>query len=79
MDEQVQRTILVVDEASTLSDRDLDSLMSMATTTGASLRLIGDPAQHGAIGVNHVPFALFQIHFRQMCLHLKSWLNEGAT
>jgi conjugative relaxase-like TrwC/TraI family protein len=43
------RTVLVIDEASTLSDHDLDALMGMATTTGASLRLIGDPAQHGAI------------------------------
>lgn len=43
------RTILVIDEASTLSDRDLDALMTMAATTGASVRLIGDPAQHGAI------------------------------
>ena len=43
------RTVLVVDEASTLSDRDLDTLMGMAATTGASLRLVGDPAQHGAI------------------------------
>ena len=42
-------TVLVVDEASTLSDRDLDALMGMAATTGASLRLVGDPAQHGAI------------------------------
>ncbi|MCO5306705.1 MAG: relaxase domain-containing protein [Microthrixaceae bacterium] len=52
------RTILVVDEASTLSDRDLDTLMEMAATTGASLRLIGDPAQHGAIAAGHVPSAL---------------------
>ncbi|RMH80595.1 MAG: hypothetical protein D6683_05165 [Actinomyces sp.] len=43
------RTILVVDEASTLADRDLDALIGMAAATGASLRLIGDPAQHGAI------------------------------
>jgi conjugative relaxase-like TrwC/TraI family protein len=43
------RTILVIDEASTLSDRDLDALINMAATTGASLRLIGDPAQHGSI------------------------------
>jgi conjugative relaxase-like TrwC/TraI family protein len=42
-------TVLVIDEASTLADRDLDTLMSMVTRTGASLRLIGDPAQHGAI------------------------------
>lgn len=43
------QTILVIDEASTLSDRDLDALISIATRTGASIRLIGDPAQHGAI------------------------------
>ena len=43
------RTVLVIDEASTLSDRDLDTLMGMAVITGASLRLVGDPAQHGAI------------------------------
>jgi conjugative relaxase-like TrwC/TraI family protein len=43
------RTVLVIDEASTLADRDLDTLMTMAARTGASLRLIGDPAQHGAI------------------------------
>lgn len=43
------RTVLVIDEASTLHDRALDTLMSMAADTGASVRLIGDPAQHGAI------------------------------
>src|SRR4029079_15113755 len=41
------RTVLVVDEASTLSDRDLDRLMTMTANAAASLRLIGDPAQHG--------------------------------
>ncbi len=41
--------MLVIDEASTLPDRDLDALMSMAASTGASVRLIGDPEQHGAI------------------------------
>ena len=39
----------MIDEASTLADRDLDAIMTMATRTGAALRLIGDPAQHGAI------------------------------
>ena len=42
-------TVLVIDEASTLADRDLDALMTMAIQAGASIRLIGDPAQHGAI------------------------------
>jgi conjugative relaxase-like TrwC/TraI family protein len=43
------RTILVVDEASTISDRDLDRLRWLAAATGATLRLVGDSAQHGAV------------------------------
>jgi ATP-dependent exoDNAse (exonuclease V) alpha subunit len=43
------RTVLVVDEASTISDRDLDQLGWLADQTGATLRLIGDPTQHGAV------------------------------
>jgi hypothetical protein len=43
------RTVLVVDEASTISDRDLDRLGWLANQTGATLRLLGDPAQHGAV------------------------------
>jgi conjugative relaxase-like TrwC/TraI family protein len=43
------RTVLIVDEASTISDRDLDRLGWLAEQTGAALRLIGDPAQHGAV------------------------------
>lgn len=43
------RSVLIVDEASTLSDRDLDALLSLAERTGAAVRLIGDPAQHGAV------------------------------
>jgi conjugative relaxase-like TrwC/TraI family protein len=56
------RTILVIDEASTLSDRDLDALMHMATATGASLRLIGDPAQHGAIAAGGMFRVLCERH-----------------
>jgi conjugative relaxase-like TrwC/TraI family protein len=43
-------TVLVVDEASTLSDADLDALMTLTEATGAALRLLGDPAQHGSVG-----------------------------
>ncbi|WP_395153382.1 MobF family relaxase, partial [Ilumatobacter sp.] len=43
------RTVLIVDEASTLGDRDLLRLCDLATETGATLRLIGDPAQHGSV------------------------------
>lgn len=44
------RTVLIVDEASTISDRDLDRLLWLCDTTGAAVRLIGDPDQHGAVG-----------------------------
>ena len=43
------RTVLIVDEASTVGDRDLDRLVAAAADTGAALRFIGDPAQHGAV------------------------------
>jgi conjugative relaxase-like TrwC/TraI family protein len=54
-------TVLVVDEASTLSDRDLDRLMAMTANAGASMRLIGDPAQHGSIAAGGM--------FRVICEH----------
>jgi hypothetical protein len=41
--------VLIVDEASTIGDRDLLRLCDLATDTGATLRLIGDPAQHGSV------------------------------
>jgi len=44
------RTVLIVDEASTVSDRDLARLLWMAEKAGAAVRLIGDPAQHGSVG-----------------------------
>jgi conjugative relaxase-like TrwC/TraI family protein len=44
------RTILVVDEASTVSDRELDRLLWLAAEAGAAVRLVGDPAQHGSVG-----------------------------
>jgi ATP-dependent exoDNAse (exonuclease V) alpha subunit len=56
------RTILVVDEASTLHDRALDQLMTMAAQTGASIRLVGDPAQHGAIAAGGMFRVLCERH-----------------
>jgi conjugative relaxase-like TrwC/TraI family protein len=44
-----QRTVLVVDEATTIGDRDLGRLVTIAAQTGATVRLVGDPAQHGAV------------------------------
>lgn len=42
-------TVVLVDEASTLGTRDLAGLVRWADTTGAVLRLVGDPAQHSAV------------------------------
>ena len=56
------RTVLVVDEASTLSDRDLDQLMWMTATAGATMRLVGDPAQHGAVAAGGMFRVLCQRH-----------------
>jgi conjugative relaxase-like TrwC/TraI family protein len=55
------RTVLIVDEASTISDRDLDRLGWLAWQTGTTLRLIGDPAQHGAVEAGGM--------FRVVCQH----------
>jgi conjugative relaxase-like TrwC/TraI family protein len=53
------RTVFIIDEASTLSDRDLDALLDMAEHTGATIRLIGDPDQHGAVAAGGM--------FRHLC------------
>ena len=42
-------TVVVVDEASTLSNRDLGRLLAHTRAAGAALRMIGDPAQHSAV------------------------------
>jgi ATP-dependent exoDNAse (exonuclease V) alpha subunit len=55
------RTVLIVDEASTICDRDLDRLGWLAAQTGTTLRLIGDPAQHGAVEAGGM--------FRVLCQH----------
>ncbi|MGH9188046.1 MAG: AAA family ATPase [Acidimicrobiales bacterium] len=54
--------MLIVDEASTISDRDLDALLDLAERTGAALRLIGDPAQHGAVGAGGMFRVLCEQH-----------------
>lgn len=42
-------TVILVDEASTLANRDLAALAAHVERAGATLRLVGDPAQHGAV------------------------------
>jgi conjugative relaxase-like TrwC/TraI family protein len=44
-----RRTVLIVDEASTLSNRDHHTLVRAITDSGALMRTIGDPAQHRAV------------------------------
>ena len=43
------RTVLIIDEASTIGDRDLAAVLRLAEAAGAIVRLIGDPAQHGSV------------------------------
>jgi len=56
------RTVLVIDEASTLSDRDLDALLTVAAERGSVVRLIGDPAQHGAVAAGGMFRHLCELH-----------------
>jgi conjugative relaxase-like TrwC/TraI family protein len=56
------RTVIVVDEASTVSDRDLDRLGWLADQTGATIRLIGDPAQHSAVAAGGMFRVLCELH-----------------
>jgi conjugative relaxase-like TrwC/TraI family protein len=65
-----ERTVLIVDEASTLSDTDLAGLISLTTATGATLRLIGDPAQHSAV----TPGGMFRV----LCEHHRALTPELA-
>lgn len=43
------RAVVIVDEASTLGNRDLDRLVRHVERAGATLRLVGDPSQHSAV------------------------------
>jgi conjugative relaxase-like TrwC/TraI family protein len=52
------KTVVLVDEASTLGTRDLADLLAQAGSTGAAVRLVGDPAQHGAVAAGGMFVAL---------------------
>ena len=43
------KTVLIVDESSTLSDDDLHALCNATQSAGCALRLVGDPAQHRSV------------------------------
>lgn len=46
-------SVVIADEASTLSHRDLDRLVAHVEAAGGALVLVGDPRQHGAVGPGH--------------------------
>ncbi len=46
-------TVVVLDEASTVSHRDLHRLMAHVERASGGLVMVGDPRQHGAIGPGH--------------------------
>jgi hypothetical protein len=48
------RTVLMIDEASLVSTRDFVALARATEETGAILRLVGDPAQHSAVGAGGI-------------------------
>ena len=52
------RTVVLVDEASTLGTRDLAGLLAQVSTAGSAVRLVGDPAQHGAVAAGGMFAAL---------------------
>ncbi|HUR49370.1 MAG TPA: AAA family ATPase [Acidimicrobiales bacterium] len=54
------RNVVIVDECSTLANRDLAALMHYAERDGAALRLVGDPAQHSAVAAGGAWRALLE-------------------
>ena len=46
-------SVVIADEASTLSHRDLDRLVAHVEAAKGALVLVGDPRQHGAVGPGH--------------------------
>jgi conjugative relaxase-like TrwC/TraI family protein len=56
------RTVLIVDEASTIGDRALDRLLTGGAAAGATIRFIGDPAQHGAVPAGGMWHYLVALH-----------------
>jgi hypothetical protein len=48
------RTVVIVDEASTLGTRDWSRLQAHVVAAGATLRLVGDPAQHAPVAAGGV-------------------------
>jgi len=56
------RTVVVVDEASTLANLDLLRLERHVARHGGALRLVGDPAQHSAVAAGGAWRRLVELH-----------------
>jgi conjugative relaxase-like TrwC/TraI family protein len=56
------RTVLIVDEASTIGDRALDRLLTGAAAAEATVRFVGDPAQHGSVPAGGMWHYLVALH-----------------
>ena len=71
------KTVLIVDEASTISNRDLLSLCELAIETGATVRLIGDNTQHGSVAASGT-FAELAVgkHVRYDLADVAHWLAD---
>ena len=56
------RSVVIVDEASTLSNRDHAELLRHVANTGATLRTVGDPAQHSSVEAGGAWTAIVEQH-----------------
>jgi conjugative relaxase-like TrwC/TraI family protein len=72
-----ERSVVVVDESSTLGNRDLARLASYVERSGAALRLVGDPAQHSAVAAGGAWRALLE-HYPEDRAELSLRRRQGA-
>jgi conjugative relaxase-like TrwC/TraI family protein len=72
-----ERAVVVVDESSTLGNRDLARLATYVERSGAALRLVGDPAQHSAVAAGGAWRALLE-HYPEDRAELSLRRRQGA-
>jgi hypothetical protein len=72
-----ERSVVVVDESSTLGNRDLARLAGYVERFGAALRLVGDPAQHSAVAAGGAWRALLE-HYPEDRAELSLRRRQGA-
>jgi conjugative relaxase-like TrwC/TraI family protein len=72
-----ERSVVVVDESSTLGNRDLARLATYVERSGAALRLVGDPAQHSAVAAGGAWRALLE-HYPEDRAELSLRRRQGA-